>query len=176
MRLIAVLLLIATGEPLAVSTEVTTLYANPKLLALSPGHWGELARSLQVSKQDLIDKLQRYRAKDFVYLQRHMPPQDAAMVLALKIPGVYGKREYKRYYPAGEVAAHVVGFTDIDDAGQEGMELAYNNHLKGEEGAKRVLKDLKGRIAKDYGQISIAQPGQDLRLSLDLRLQYLAQS
>ncbi len=162
------------GEPLAVSTEVTTLYANPKLLALSPESWGELARSLQVSKQDLIEKLQRYRAKEFVYLQRHMPPQDAAMVLALKIPGVYGKREYKRYYPAGEVAAHVVGFTDIDDAGQEGMELAYNNHLKGQEGAKRVLKDLKGRIAKDYGQISVAQPGQDLRLSLDLRLQHIA--
>ena len=162
------------GEPLAVSTEVTTLYANPKLLALSPEHWGDLARSLQVSKKDLSAKLHRYRTKEFVYLQRHMPPQDAAMVLALKIPGVYGKREYKRYYPAGEVAAHVVGFTNIDDAGQEGMELAYNDHLKGQEGAKRVLKDLKGRIAKDYGHISVAQPGQDLRLSLDLRLQHLA--
>lgn len=162
------------GEPLAVSTEVTTLWANPKVLALSPEKWGELAKALGWNKPVLIEKLQRYRNKGFIYLERHMPPQDAEKVLALKIPGVYGKHEYKRYYPAGEVAAHVVGITDIDDRGQEGMELAYDAHLKGSEGAKRVLKDLKGRVAKDYGLITAAEPGDDLRLSLDLRLQYLA--
>lgn len=162
------------GEPLAVSTEVVTLWANPKELAQASGRFGELAKALSIDTKSLIEKLKHYSQKEFVYLERHMPPQDAEKILALNIHGVYGKSEYKRYYPAGEVAAHVVGFTDIDDRGQEGMELAYNEYLRGHDGSKRVLKDLKGRVAKDYGLINAAQPGDDLRLSLDLRLQHLA--
>lgn len=160
------------GEPLAVSTEVATLWANPQLIDME--RVPELAQALSLSANKLKSKLQRYSKKGFVYLKRHMPPQAAEQVMALKVAGVYSRQEYKRYYPAGEVAAHVVGFTDIDDRGQEGMELAYEDHMRGSKGARRVLKDLKGRIVKDYGLITAAESGDDLRLSLDLRLQYLA--
>ena len=162
------------GEPLAVSTEVATIWVNPKILLKYPDQWVVLARSLGWRVGKLSEKLRHYSSKEFMYLKRHMPPQDAEVIMAMSVPGVYLKREYKRYYPAGEVAAHVVGFTDIDDHGQEGMELAFDEYLSGHAGSKRVLKDLKGRIVKDFGLVEAAKPGDDLRLSLDLRLQYLA--
>ncbi len=162
------------GEPLAVSTPVLSLWANPQLLQASSERLPELAAALDLSLPGLEEKLSRYSDKAFIYLRRHLPPQDAEAVLALNVGGVYAQQEFRRYYPAGEVAAHVVGFTGIDDRGQEGMELAYDKLLTGRPGAKEVLKDLKGRVVKDVQLLRAAESGSDLRLSLDLRLQYLA--
>lgn len=162
------------GEPLAVSTPVETLWADPSILLRVPERWSELARALEISESELEARLSRYSGKEFMYLQRHLPPQAAEEVLKLDVPGVYSQREFRRYYPAGEVTAHLVGFTDIDDRGQEGMELAYDAWLSGESGAKEVLKDLRGRTVKELQLIQSARPGRNLTLSIDLRLQYLA--
>ena len=162
------------GEPLAVSTPVDSIWANPKVLGESAAHRAVLARALGMKPSKLAEKLARYREKEFVYLKRHLPPQDAKKILDLKIPGVFAQQEYRRYYPAGEVTAHLVGFTDQNDQGQEGMELAFNDWLKGESGAKQVLKDLKGHTIKEVQLLQAARSGKDLRLSIDLRLQYLA--
>ncbi len=162
------------GDPLAVSTPVSTLWANPKVLLQAPHRWGELAQALKLNKAELEARLARYGTKEFMYLQRQMSPEAAQAVLALDIPGVYEQVEYHRYYPAAEVAAHLVGMTDVDDRGQEGMELAYDAWLTGENGAKEVLKDLRGRTVKELRLVKAARPGQNLTLSIDLRLQYLA--
>ncbi len=162
------------GEPLAVSTPVTSLWANPSELTADAPEVTALAKVLGLSVKGLKAKLSRYSDKEFVYLKRHMPPQDAENVLANGWVGVYGKTEYQRFYPAGEVASHVVGFTNIDERGQEGFELAYDQWLVGVPGSKRVLKDLKGRVIKDDGELKAPVPGQDIHLSLDLRMQYLA--
>ncbi|HWV14091.1 MAG TPA: penicillin-binding transpeptidase domain-containing protein [Cellvibrio sp.] len=162
------------GEPLAVSTPVATLWANPKVLLQSPQRFAELARALDVNKAELVSRLNRYANKEFMYLQRQMSPDAAAKVMALEIPGVNNQTEYHRYYPAADVAAHIVGMTDIDDRGQEGMELAYDAWLSGENGSKQVLKDLKGRTVKELQLNKSARSGQNLTLSIDLRLQYLA--
>lgn len=162
------------GEPLAVSSPVITVWANPQVLGQSPEAWPALASALGVNEGELAERIRRYSSKEFMYLQRNMPPQDAEKVLVKHLPGVYGKTEYQRYYPAGEVAAHLVGFTNLDEQGQEGMELAYDSWLVGKSGAKQVVKDLKGRIIKDDGLIRAPQPGNDLMLSIDLRMQYIA--
>lgn len=162
------------GSPLAVSTPVISLWANPQVLLQASGRWAELAQALNISKADLESRLGRYGSKEFMYLLRHVPPQTAEGILGLDIPGVYGQTEYRRYYPAGDVTAHLVGMTDIDDRGQEGMELAYDAWLSGENGAKQVLKDLRGRTVKEVQLIKSARSGQNLTLSIDLRLQYLA--
>ncbi|HSC68876.1 MAG TPA: penicillin-binding protein 2 [Cellvibrio sp.] len=162
------------GDPLAVSTPVSTLWANPKVLLQAPHRWAELAQALQLNKAELETRLARYGTKEFMYLQRQMSPEAAQAVLVLDIPGVYEQVEYHRYYPAGDVAAHLVGMTDVDDRGQEGMELAYDAWLTGENGAKEVLKDLRGRTVKELRLVKAARPGQNLTLSIDLRLQYLA--
>lgn len=162
------------GEPLAVSSPVLTLWANPKLLIKKTNSWAKLAKALGVRSQDLRAKLQRYKNKDFMYLKRHMAPQDAAAVMALSVEGVFAEEEYRRFYPAGEVTAHMIGFTNIDGEGQEGLELAYDDWLKGIPGSKTVLKDLRSRVIKDYGLDKAAESGKDIRLSIDLRLQYLA--
>ncbi len=162
------------GEPLAVSTPVQSIWANPQLLREAPHTLPALAKALDMDLAGLQEKLSRYRDKEFVYLKRHLPPHLGEKVLALNTPGVFAQQEYRRFYPAAEVTAHVVGFTDIDDQGQEGMELAYDEWLTGTAGAKQVLKDLKGHVVKEVQLLRAAQPGKDLRLSLDLRLQYLA--
>ncbi|MGH1484769.1 MAG: peptidoglycan D,D-transpeptidase FtsI family protein [Cellvibrionaceae bacterium] len=162
------------GEPLAVSTPVVSLWAHPKELQSDKENLPALVKSLNLTLGDLKDKLQRFRDKEFMYLRRHLTPADAEKVLALQIRGVYAQREYRRFYPAGEVAAHLVGFTNIDDSGQEGLELAYDQWLTGENGKKQVLKDLRGRVFKDVNLISAAKAGKDIALSIDLRLQYLA--
>lgn len=162
------------GEPLAVSTPVETLWADPSVLMQVPHQWGKLARALDMSEADMEARLARFSGREFMYLRRHLPPQSAEAVLALNIPGVYSQREYRRFYPAGEVAAHIVGFTDIDDRGQEGIELAYDAWLSGESGAKQVLKDLRGRTIKELQLLRSARAGRNLALSIDLRLQYLA--
>ncbi len=162
------------GQPLAVSTPVASIWANPQELAAARGDWSRLARALDMAPAQLQRRLERYADAQFVYLRRHLAPAAAQQVLSLGVPGVYLQREYRRFYPAGEVAAQLVGFTNIDDRGQEGLELAYDDWLRGEPGSKRVLKDLHGNIIREIDTGRAASPGKDLQLSIDLRLQYLA--
>jgi cell division protein FtsI (penicillin-binding protein 3) len=164
------------GEPLAVSTPVTTLIANPQQIqkSASASDVERLAVALDIPLSQLQGRLKRYRNKSFMYLARQLPTPEADRILDLRIPGVAGRQEYKRFYPAGEVTAQLVGFTDINDDGQEGMELAYNAILTGESGSKKVVKDLAGRIIKDIALIKPSSPGSSLKLSIDLRVQYAA--
>jgi cell division protein FtsI (penicillin-binding protein 3) len=164
------------GEPLAVSTPVTTLIANPQDIqkSASAEDIEKLAKALDISVSQLKSRLNSYRKKSFIYLSRQLPTPEADRVLDLGVPGVSGRQEYKRFYPAGEVTAQLVGFTDINDDGQEGMELAYNAFLTGESGSKKVVKDLTGRVIKDIALIKPASPGNSLKLSIDLRVQYAA--
>lgn len=163
------------GEPLAVSTPVTTLTADPQAMRnISDKDLSRLAQALDTSLVQLKSRLQRYRNKSYMVLARHLPTSEAAKIQQLRIPGVGGRQQYKRFYPAGEVTAQLVGFTDMNDSGQEGMELAYNQWLAGEEGTKKVVKDLAGRIIKDISLVKPAHSGETLRLSIDLRVQYAA--
>jgi cell division protein FtsI (penicillin-binding protein 3) len=162
------------GEPLAISTPVDSVWANPRKLAPAVDRVPELARVLGIDAQQLIRRVTRSMDKEFLYLKRHLSPEQAQQVLALKLPGVNVQREYGRYYPAGEVAGHLVGFTNIDDEGQEGLELAFNHWLAGESGAKRVLKDRLGRSVENVASIRPPNPGKELRTSIDLRIQYVA--
>jgi cell division protein FtsI (penicillin-binding protein 3) len=164
------------GEPLAVSTPVTTLIANPQQIqkSASASDVERLAVALDIPLSQLQGRLKRDRNKSFMYLARQLPTPEADRILDLRIPGVAGRQEYKRFYPAGEVTAQLVGFTDINDDGQEGMELAYNAILTGESGSKKVVKDLAGRIIKDIALIKPSSPGSSLKLSIDLRVQYAA--
>lgn len=164
------------GEPLAISTPVTTLTADPRQMQnrASAADIKKLAAALGMQPSQLQGRLNRYRNKSFMYLARQLPTPEADRILDLRIPGVSARQEYKRFYPAGEVTAQLVGFTDINDDGQEGMELAYNSFLTGESGSKKVVKDLAGRVIKDIALIKPASPGNSLRLSIDLRVQYAA--
>lgn len=162
------------GEPLAVSTPVDSVWVNPSQLLEAPGQVRVLAKALKLDRAELTARLARNVSKEFLYLKRHMNPADAAAIDALRVPGVHLLREYRRYYPAGEVTGHAIGFTSIDDAGQEGLELAYDHSLAGEDGAKRVVQDRYGRVVEDIESIRETRSGKDLVLSLDLRIQYLA--
>ena len=162
------------GDPLAISTPVDSVWANPKELATAVDRVPELARSLGLDPELLMRRITRSMDKEFLYLKRHLSPDQAHMVMALNLPGVNVMREYRRYYPAGEVAGHLVGFTSVDDDGQEGLELAFNHWLSGESGAKRVLKDRLGRSVENVASIRPPRHGKDLRTSIDLRLQYLS--
>jgi cell division protein FtsI (penicillin-binding protein 3) len=162
------------GEPLAVSTPVVTLWANPKVIGTDLDKWRAIGHVMSWSEQELREKMAQYSDKEFMYLRRQISPAEAEMVLAQGIDGIYGQREYKRFYPAGEVVASLVGFTNIDDQGQEGVELEYNDALTGTAGKRRVIKDLKGRVVKDLGLQRPEQNGVDIALSIDLRLQYFA--
>src|SRR5690554_3268632 len=162
------------GEPLAISSPVATLWADPSKLPQDGVLLNALARALNETPQDFFARLNRYADREFVYLKRQVTPDLAEAVRSLKIPGVYILDEYKRYYPAGEVAAHLVGFTNVDEQGQEGLELSWDHWLKATPGKKRVLKDLKGRTVRNLAVLQAPHPGQTLTLSLDMRLQYLA--
>lgn len=162
------------GEPLAISTPVDSVWANPAELAAAVDRVPVLAQTLGVDSQLLMRRITRSMDKEFLYLKRHLNPEQAHRVMALKLPGVNVLREYRRFYPAGEVTGHLVGFTSVDDNGQEGLELAFNHWLAGESGAKRVLKDRLGRSVENVASIQPSRPGKDLRASIDLRLQYLA--
>ncbi|MBV2134408.1 penicillin-binding protein 2 [Pseudomonas sp. MAP12] len=162
------------GEPLAVSTPVTTVWANPKELAAARQHWPALAVALGQDPQVLSQKLGQNAEREFLYLARGLTPEQGEAVLALKIPGVYSLEEFRRFYPAGEVTAHLIGFTDVDDRGREGVELAFDQWLAGVPGSRQVLKDRRGHLIKDVGVARNAKPGKALALSIDLRLQYLA--
>ncbi|MEF9900405.1 MAG: penicillin-binding transpeptidase domain-containing protein [Pseudomonas sp.] len=162
------------GEPLAVSTPVTTLWANPKEMQASKERWPALAEALKQSPQQLAQRLEQQANKEFIYLVRGLTPEQGQVVLDLKVPGVYGIEEFRRFYPAGDVAAHMVGFTDLDDHGREGVELAYDEWLAGVPGKRQVIKDRRGRLIKDIQVTKNAKAGKTLALSIDLRLQYLA--
>src|SRR3569623_2025149 len=162
------------GEPLAVSTPMESIWANPQGLASLPEQLPDLAKGLGVELDVLRDKLDQRAGKEFLYLKRHLNPVDARAILDLKIPGVFSQREFRRYYPSGEVMAHVLGFTNIDDHGQEGLELAFDDWLAGKPGAKRVIRDRLGNIVENVELLRAPQAGRDLALSIDRRIQYLA--
>jgi cell division protein FtsI (penicillin-binding protein 3) len=162
------------GEPLAVSTPVDSIWVNPQELNDNIDQLPKLARALKEDQQTLARRITSNLDREFLYLERHMPPEQAARIKALGIPGVYLLREYRRYYPAGEVSGHVVGFTTVDDKGQEGLELGYDQLLNGEDGAKRVIQDSFGRYVENVESIRAPRPGRDLVTSIDLRIQYLA--
>lgn len=162
------------GEPLAVSSPVVSIAGNPKVLMEVQDQWPTLAKAIGMSAADFAALIKRYPNREFVWLRRHLPPAQAREVLDRNLPGVFSLQEYQRFYPAGEVASHLVGFTNIDDVGQEGIELAYENWLRGTPGAKQVMKDRRGRTIEEVRLINSARPGKDLALSIDLRLQYMA--
>jgi cell division protein FtsI (penicillin-binding protein 3) len=161
------------NEPLAISTPVESVAASPADVAMTPEQMKRLARLLEMEVADLGRRLSDSR-REFVYLKRQLPPEEAARVVALGIPGVFLQREYRRYYPAGEVTAHLIGFTDVDGRGQEALELAFERQLAGAPGSRRVIKDRLGHIVEDVESIRMPQHGQTLRLSIDARIQYLA--
>ncbi len=162
------------GEPLAVSTPVMSIWANPPQVLENSQRIVELAKALGVDAGELKDRLAQRADREFVYLRRQMSPEAAQAVLDLGIPGVNGQREFKRYYPSGEVTAHVLGFTNIDDRGQEGLELAYDEWLAGQPGSKRVIRDRMGHVVENLEQLRAPKPGQNLTLSIDRRIQFLA--
>ena len=162
------------GEPLAISTPVESIWANPSELALHPDRFPQLAQALGVPVKDLATQIQQRASKEFMYLRRHLNPDEAQAIVALGVPGVFSQREYRRFYPLGEVMAHVLGYTNVDDRGQEGVELAFDDWLTGKPGAKRVIRDRRGRIVENVDLVRPAVPGKDLVLSIDRRIQYLA--
>lgn len=160
------------GDALAVSTPVRSVWAIPEDVKASAPQRKQLAKLLALDARELarIEDTSR----DFVYLKRQIPPETADQVAALGIPGLYQHREYRRYYPGGETMAHVIGFTGVDDAGQEGVELAFQKSLGGAPGSRRVIKDRLGRVVEDIESIRSARDGADLALALDSKIQNLA--
>lgn len=161
------------GEPLAISTPVESIWASPPDVKASAQQIKKLASLLDIKPASISKKISNNQ-REFVYIKRRIPPELAARVMSLNIPGVFMQREYRRYYPGGEVAAHVVGFTSIDDNGQEGLELAFQDWLSGKPGSRRVIKDRQGHIVEDLEAVKVPQDGHDLVLSIDRKIQYLA--
>lgn len=161
------------GELLAISSPVESVWANPSDVKINAAQTKKIAELLNL-KVDAISKKLANSEREFVYLKRRVSPELAAQVMRLGISGVYLQREYKRYYPAGEVTAHLVGFTGIDDQGQEGFELTMNETLSGKSGSRKVIKDRAGHIIEDLEAVKVPQDGHDVTLSIDRRIQYLA--
>jgi cell division protein FtsI (penicillin-binding protein 3) len=162
------------GDVLAISTPVKAVWAIPEDAKLSPAQSRQLAKLLEMDVREMNRKLASER--DFVFLKRQIPPDVADKVAELRLPGIHDQREYRRYYPSGDVMAHVIGFTGVEDAGQEGVELALNDMLVGKPGSRRVIKDRRGRIVEDVESIRAPQEGRDVTLALDAKIQYLAHS
>ena len=162
------------GRPLAVRSPVDSIWVDPRKLLRASGDLSRLADSLGKPEDWLLQRVTANSSRHFIYLVRHMTPERADAVVALEFPGVGKKREYRRYYPAGEIVGHLTGFTDIDDVGQEGLELAYNHWLTGHAGERLVMRDRLDQIIEDVERIRPANPGRDLKTSIDLRIQYLA--
>ena len=162
------------GEPLAVSTPVDSVWVNPKELLQYQEDLEPLAGLLGFEAEEIERRLTQRSKKEFVWLRRRLRPDIAEEIKALEIKGVYLQKEYRRFYPAGEVASHLIGFTNIDDVGQEGLELAYNDWLQGKPGLKRIIRDRLGRTIEHVETVHESVPGQDLSLTIDRRLQYLA--
>ena len=160
-------------EPLAISTPVESVWADPADVEITPEKLRRLAQLLELDPAEISKKLADTK-REFVYIKRHLPPEEAAKVLALDVPGVSTQREYRRYYPGSEFVSHLIGFTDVDDKGQEGLELALESELAGKPGSRRVIKDRLGHIVEDVESIRTPQQGRDIVLSIDARIQYLA--
>jgi cell division protein FtsI (penicillin-binding protein 3) len=163
-----------TGEPLAVSTPVETIWVNPQDFPATDADILQLSLLLKLPSEQIKTLLQQHQNAQFVYLKRDVDPQLAKRVEALSIPGVYLMHGYHRFYPEGEVASQVVGFTNVDEDGQEGLELAYNDWLKGVPGKERVLRDRYGNMVAVLGEVRAAKPGHNLMLTIDRRIQFLA--
>ncbi len=161
------------GELLAISSPVESVWASPPDVEISATQTKQIADLLEIKTADLSKKLVNSE-REFVYLKRRISPELAAQVMKVGVSGIYLQREYKRYYPAGDVTAHLVGFTGLDDKGQEGFELAMNDALSGKEGSRRVIKDRAGHIIEDLQAVKVPQDGHDVVLSIDRRIQYLA--
>jgi cell division protein FtsI (penicillin-binding protein 3) len=161
------------GKPLAISTPVESIWVSPEDVEAEPAQVRALARALDMDAAEVRQKIAT-KDRQFVYLKRQIPPDRAAKVMALRIPGVFEQREYRRYYPDGAIMAHVVGFTGVDDNGQEGIELAEQSRLAGEPGSRRVIRDRKGRIVEDVESVRAPRDGDDVDLAIDERLQFLA--
>jgi cell division protein FtsI (penicillin-binding protein 3) len=162
------------GRVLSVSTPVDSLAADPGVFCKDPSMWEPMLVVAEVSGDRLTRQCERFGDADFMYIERRLPPALVSRVMNMNIPGVEVRREYKRFYPGGPVSAHLIGFTDVDDIGQEGLELAFNNHLKGREGRKRVLKDLAGHYVESVDSITQVEHGKDLVVSVDQRIQSMA--
>lgn len=162
------------GEPLAVSSPVKSIWVNPQEIGNKPSQIQRLAMELQLDVTSLQEAIVRNARREFLYVKRRLAPAEAERVLALEIDGVYDQQEYQRFYPQGEVAAHLVGFSNVDDVGQEGLELTYDEWLQGVPGRRQVIKDRRGHIIEELNTIQTAQPGKNLELSIDFRLQSLA--
>ena len=162
------------GEPLAVSTPVQSIWVNPGEIADKPEVIRELAESLEMNAEVLVNTIQKNAGREFLYVKRRLPPAEADQILARDLAGVYAQQEYQRFYPQGEVAAHLVGFSNVDDVGQEGLELTYDDWLRGVPGRRQVLQDRRGHKIEELNAIQTAQPGKKLELSIDFRLQSLA--
>ncbi len=162
------------GDVLAVSTPVRSIWAVPEDVELAPAQARSLAALLELDVREINRKLATER--DFVYVKRQLPPDVADRVSALKLPGIHQKNEYRRYYPSGEVMAHMVGFTGVEDSGQEGIELAFDSQLAGKPGSRRVIKDRRGNVVEDVESIRPPQEGRELALAIDSKIQYLAYS
>ncbi|OUR74274.1 cell division protein [Methylophaga sp. 41_12_T18] len=161
------------GEPLAISTPVHSVWLNPQEVDASAPELAQLAKVLNIRLSTIKKKITSNQNREFIYLKRRVQPELAGQVKSLAIAGVALQREYKRYYPTGEVSSHVVGFTSIDDAGQEGLELAHNDLLTGVPGLKRMVRDSRGNFVGGGEQLRAAKAGENISLSIDLRLQYL---
>ncbi len=162
------------GHPLAISTEVHSVWANPKMLEASKAQLSQLASLLKIPKNALEARIEKSAQRTFLYLKRGLSPNETQKIKQLNIPGIFFQKEYRRYYPEGEIFAPIIGFTNIDDQGQEGLELSFNSWLSGKPGKKEVLKDRLGNIIADVNEIEKPKEGQHLTLSLDNRIQYLA--
>jgi len=165
------------GYPLAISTSVFSIWINPKEFELDNiKNLHALAEILGLKSKNIQALLQsnKNKKREFIYLKRQVSPPVAKEIKSLKIPGVYTQQDYKRYYPEGEVAAHLIGFTNVDDHGQEGLELSYNDWLSGVAGKEKVIKDRMGRIINNVEMLKQQKPGHDLALSINRRIQYLA--
>ena len=164
------------GQPLAVSTPVDSIWMHPATILRQQKEYPykKLTSLLGTTPVKLLDKAEKRKGREFVYLKRHLSPQLANKILALNVPGINKVREYKRYYPAGPVLGHVLGFTNIDNEGQEGLELAYDDELKGRAGRTQVLRDRVGHVVEYVEQLARVRHGDDIVLSIDARIQYLA--
>lgn len=160
------------GEPLAISTPLVALWLNPALV--NSEQVPRLAEAMGESPSELSARIENYKSRQFMYLRRGVEPVEAQRLLSLGISGLFGETEYRRYYPEAEVVAQLVGLTNIDDRGIEGLELGYDEILRGTSGSERVVKDLHGQVVERLGVINEVQPGSDIQLTIDLRLQYLA--
>ncbi|MDE2117277.1 MAG: penicillin-binding protein 2 [Betaproteobacteria bacterium] len=161
------------GEPLAISTPVESIWVSPQDVEATPKQVKQLAQIVGMNIEEVKNRLSD-TSRDFVYLKRQLPPEQAEKIVRLGVPGVSLRREYRRYYPDADVTAHLLGFTDVDDNGQEGIELVLQEQLGGKAGSQRVIKDRRGYIVEDVASIRAPKPGNDLALSLDSKMQYLA--